>query len=104
MSTKTQDDIGVIDREETRKAPPPQMYNVVLHNDDFTTMACVTGILTDIFNKNLEHAIAIMLLVHKTGKSVAGTYTKDIAATKQQQATERARREEHPLQITIEPQ
>lgn len=104
MSAKTQGDIGLLDKEDVRKSPPPKMYNVILNNDDFTTMEFVTGILTDIFNRNLEQAVAIMLIVHKSGKGVAGTYTKDIAVTKMQQATERARREEHPLQLTIEPQ
>ena len=104
MSTKTQDDIGTIDKEDVSKSPPPKMFNVVLNNDDFTPMDFVTNLLTDVFNKSVEHAIAIMLIVHKSGKGVAGTYTREIAETKLQQATDRARSQEHPLQLTLEPQ
>lgn len=99
---KTDDGIAVIDKEKTDYKKPP-MFNVVLINDDYTTMPFVTGVLTDIFGKNMEQAIRIMLDVHNNGKGVAGTYARDVAETKMQQTLDRARREEHPLQIKVEP-
>lgn len=103
MSEKTQGNIGLLDKEETRKAPPPKLYNVVLINDDFTTVDFVTNLLTDIFKKNREQAFVIALDVHKKGKGIGGTYTRDVAETKIQNAVERARRQEHPLLLTLEP-
>ncbi len=99
---KPDDGIAVIDKEDIQFKKPP-MFNVVLINDDFTTMPFVTGILTDIFGKSTEQAIQIMLQVHNNGKGVAGTYARDVAETKVQQTMDRARREEHPLQIKVEP-
>lgn len=104
MSTEwqKQDDVGVIDREEIRQ-DKPKMYSVVLHNDDFTPMEFVTILLSDVFNKNVDQAVQLMLKVHNEGKAVAGTYTRDVAETKQSQSMERAQREEHPLRVTVEP-
>lgn len=102
MSTERQTDGNVIEREKQDYKKPP-MFNVVMHNDDFTSMEFVTNVLTDVFNKNREAAIAIMLIVHKSGKGVAGTYTREIAEAKSSIAMERARKEEHPFKLTVEP-
>ncbi|QQG36163.1 MAG: ATP-dependent Clp protease adapter ClpS [Micavibrio aeruginosavorus] len=104
MSTEwqKQDDVGVIDRIDIRQGKP-KMYSVVLHNDDFTPMDFVTTLLSEVFNKNEQQATQLMLKVHNEGKAVAGTYTRDVAETKQNQSTERAQREEHPLRVTVEP-
>lgn len=102
MSTKHQTDDNVIEREKTDYKKPP-LFNVVMLNDDYTPMPFVTGVLTDVFNKNLEAAIAIMLQVHEKSQGVAGTYTREIAESKADIAMARARKEEHPLHLTIEP-
>jgi ATP-dependent Clp protease adaptor protein ClpS len=102
MSVKEQRDTGVIDKEDVRQNKPP-MYNVIMINDDFTPMNFVVDVLTGIFNKSTDDANRIMLQVHKSGKGVAGTYTKDIAATKSEQAETFARNEGHPFKLTLEP-
>lgn len=102
MSTKNQHDLGVLDREDIRH-DKPKMFNVVLVNDDYTTMEFVTSILCDVFNKSVEEAERIMLHVHEKGKGVAGTYTYDIAETKQAMAMDRAHAEEHPLRVELQP-
>ncbi len=102
MSTKHQTDGNVIEREK-QDFKKPSMFNVVMHNDDFTSMEFVTNVLTDVFNKSRETAIIIMLDVHKKGKGVAGTYTREIAEAKSEIAMERARKEEHPFKLTVEP-
>jgi len=51
---------------------------------------------------NIEQAVAVMLLVHHEGKGLCGTYTRDIAQTKQQQVMQRAKAEGHPLQCIVE--
>lgn len=81
---------------------PPSMYNVVMHNDDYTTMEFVVAVLMYVFNKTQEQAVQIMMQIHQQGKGVAGTYTHDIATTKQEAAMDFAKSQEHPLQITVE--
>lgn len=85
------------------KLQEPRKYNVLLHNDDFTTMEFVVKILTTIFRKSEEDANRLMLKVHREGRAVAGTYSLDIAQSKAQKATTMARMENFPLRLTVEP-
>lgn len=92
-----------LDKKSERLAiKPPSMFNVVLHNDDFTSMEFVIALLTQIFKKSLDEAMAITQHVHENGKGVAGQYTRDIAETRKTEAIQAARRYEHPLNITVE--
>ncbi|HEY0900481.1 MAG TPA: ATP-dependent Clp protease adaptor ClpS [Micavibrio sp.] len=102
MSTQHDTDGHVIEREKTDYKKPP-LFHVVMHNDDYTPMPFVTGILTDVFNKNLETAVQIMLDVHRKGHGIAGTYTREIAETKSEIAMARARKADHPFKLTVEP-
>ena len=89
-------------REETKeRVREPKKYNVVMINDDFTTMDFVVNILMDIFNKNREDANSLMLTVHKSGRAVVGVYPYDIALTKVNKATERAKKEGVPFRMSI---
>lgn len=81
----------------------PRRYNVILHNDDFTTMDFVVMILETVFHRGEKEAEEIMMQVHQTGKGIAGTYSYDIATTKADKATRMAREENFPLQLTVEP-
>lgn len=85
-----------------QEIPPPKRYGVFLLNDDYTTMEFVVEVLTEIFMLSEEQAVAVMLLVHQEGKGLCGTYTRDIAQTKQQQVMQRAKAEEYPLQCIVE--
>lgn len=91
---------------ETVVAPPklkqPPRFAVLLHNDDYTTMEFVVEILQRYFHREGEEAVRIMLAVHRQGKGVAGTYTRDIAETKVSQVQEYARSRGFPLKCTIE--
>lgn len=80
----------------------PHQYNVVMHNDDFTTMEFVIMVLKQIFFHTDEKATALMLQIHHSEKAVVGTYTYDIAASKVRKAIELARVNNFPLRITIE--
>lgn len=84
------------------KAKEPKQYNVVMLNDDFTTMEFVVRILMDIFHKDSIHAEAIMLAVHKNGRAVVGKYSYDIALTKIQKAMARAKEEGFPFRVIME--
>lgn len=80
----------------------PREYNVIMFNDDFTTMEFVVEVLKDIFHKDEVTAQSIMLNVHKKGQAVVGKYPYDIAATKVNTALSRARSQGYPFRMTVE--
>lgn len=103
------DDDGALDfdgdlalEEAKPKLKPPPMYQVIVHNDDFTPMEFVVHILELFFHANRELATQIMLTVHTKGKGVCGVYPKDIAETKAMQVNQYAKDNEHPLLCDIE--
>ena len=81
----------------------PRRYQVLLHNDDYTTMDLVVHILMSVFNKARAEAIHVMLTVHHKGRGVAGVYDRDVAETKVAAATGIARDNGAPLKVTMEP-
>ena len=88
--------------ESKPKIKKPSMYNVILLNDDYTPMEFVVLVLEKIFNKKQEEATQIMLHVHKNGIGVCGTYTFEVAESKCKSVINFAKKNEHPLQCTIE--
>ncbi len=98
---RRQDDPGVAVRTRTRTARP-SMYKVLLLNDDYTPMEFVVHVLQKFFHKNAEDATRVMLHVHQRGVGVCGVYPFDVAETKVTQVIDYARRNEHPLQATLE--
>jgi len=91
--------VAVKEREKTKK---PAMYRVILMNDDYTPMEFVISVLTGVFKHSEESATQIMLNVHRNGIGVCGIYTFEIAETKVSQVMDMARRNQHPLQCTLE--
>ena len=89
------------ERTENRVKEPKQ-YNVILLNDDFTTLEFVVSVLIDIFKKDPVSAKQIMLFVHKNGRAVVGTYPYDIAFSKTSKALDRAKAKGYPFRMTIE--
>ena len=85
------------------KVGPPQMYQVVMLNDDYTPMEFVVLVLQEFFNKDREAATQIMLKIHLDGKGVCGVFTRDVAATKVDQVLDAANQAGHPLQCVSEP-
>ena len=84
------------------KTKKPSMYNVILLNDDYTPMEFVVMVLEKIFNKKQEEATQIMLQVHKNGIGVCGTFTYEVAESKCKIVIDMAKKNEHPLQCTLE--
>ena len=80
----------------------PNMYRVLLLNDDYTPMEFVIAILQSFFNKNPEEATEIMLHVHHNGVGECGVFTYEIAETKVAQVMDHARKNQHPLQCIME--
>ena len=84
------------------KTKKPSMYNVLLLNDDYTPMEFVVMVLEKIFNKKQEEATQIMLHVHKNGIGVCGTFTYEVAESKCKSVMDMAKKNQHPLQCTME--
>ena len=82
----------------------PQMYRVVMLNDDYTPMEFVVQVLKECFGMPEPKAITVMLTVHRQGKAVVGVFTYDIAETKVATVMAVARRHEHPLRCLLEPE
>jgi ATP-dependent Clp protease adaptor protein ClpS len=84
------------------KTKKPNMYKVILLNDDYTPMEFVIQVLQDFFSKSPDEATEIMLHVHRRGVGVCGIFTYEIAETKVMQVMDYARGKEQPLQCTME--
>ena len=93
----------VVIKPNAVKPKLPEMFKVLLLNDDYTPMEFVVETIERFFNKTREQATQIMLKVHTEGAGVCGVYPQDIAETKMQQVTIAAKEAQHPLQCVIEP-
>ncbi len=80
----------------------PKHYQVIMHNDDFTSMEFVVDVLMDIFHKDQLEAERLMLLVHQGGKAAVGAYPYDLAVTKVEAVSVRAKSEGYPFRMTVE--
>lgn len=90
---------GVTLEEELKE---PDMYRVLLHNDDYTTMDFVVKILEEVFHKTQEESVAIMMAVHQKGMGVCGVYPKEIAEFRVSQVASRAQLAGFPLRCSME--
>lgn len=91
-----------IDTKKETKIFTPSPYNVLLHNDDKTTMDFVVDVLVQIFDKSFDDAVKVMLKIHNEGVAICGSYTKEIALTKQHHTINAARAAGFPLRCTVE--
>jgi ATP-dependent Clp protease adaptor protein ClpS len=89
--------------EERPRQRRPHRYQVVLHNDDYTTMDFVVAMLMKHFAMPPAEALHVMLQVHHKGSGVAGIYARDVAETKVAEVTDDAREQGMPLLLTAEP-
>ncbi|MDR1658823.1 MAG: ATP-dependent Clp protease adaptor ClpS [Desulfovibrio sp.] len=85
-----------------RKLKDPDRYAVLLHNDDYTSMDFVVGVLCSVFYKTPEQAAAIMMSVHKQGIGQCGIFTREIAEAKVQRVRHKAQEAGFPLKCTME--
>ena len=96
------EDPGIAIADKT-KLEQPQMYKVVMHNDDYTTMEFVIHVLMKFFAKNYDEAHAIMLKIHNDGVGICGIYTFEVAESKSAKVNRYSRGKGHPLKSSIEP-
>ena len=80
----------------------PDRYKVIFLNDVFTPMEFVIQLLIEVFNKNIDQAKDITLMIHNDGRGVAGTYNFEIAEQKVHESTLLSRHHGHPLKVIME--
>ncbi len=95
-------DSGLVVQESKPELKRPPRFKVLLVNDDYTPMEFVVYVLENFFRMSREKATQVMLHVHTRGVGVCGVFTRDIAETKVTQVMDYARRNQHPLQCTME--
>ena len=79
----------------------PNKFDVILLNDDYTSMEFVVDVLGRFFHKEFQAAEAIMLKIHIDGEAVCGTYSYDVAQTKVSQVIEYSRKNDQPLMSVL---
>jgi len=88
--------------ESSIEVQEPNMFRVLLHNDNYTTMDFVVHVLETVFNKKPAEATQIMLEVHKCGIGVGGIYTAEVAETKVALVHHLAQQKSFPLRCSME--
>lgn len=101
--TMSNTDIATEEKTTTHeRIQEPPLYQVLLHNDDYTTMEFVIEILMVVFNRSMEDATRIMMNVHKNGVGICGVYPYEIAETKVEIVEVLARSSDFPLKCSME--
>jgi len=91
----------VVTQTSNQKLKTPKRFEVILLNDDYTTMEFVVEVLRRFFHKEIQAAEAIMLKIHIEGEAVCGTYSYDVAQTKVDQVIDYSRKNEQPLMCVL---
>lgn len=86
-------------RQQTKE---PELYRVLLLNDDYTTMDFVVDVLESVFHKSPAEAYRIMMSVHTQGQGLCGVYPFEVAETKVTTVVDLARGNGFPLRATME--
>jgi len=91
----------VASKTSNPKIKTPKRFDVILLNDDYTTMEFVVEVLRQFFHKEFQAAEAIMFKIHIDGEAVCGTYSYDVAQTKVTQVIDYSRQNDQPLMCVL---
>ena len=91
----------VVSKTSKQKLKTPKRFEVILLNDDYTTMEFVVEVLRRFFHKESLVAEAIMLKIHIDSEAVCGTYSYDVAQSKVTQVIDFSRQNEQPLMCVL---
>ena len=84
-----------------QKLQLPNRFEVLLLNDDYTSMDFVVKVLKKFFHKEFIAAEAIMLKIHIDGEAACGSYSYDVAQSKVTQVIDYSRQNEQPLMCVL---
>ena len=93
---------GDLQERLSDKTQEPRLYNVILLNDDYTTMEFVIHILESLFQNSPAESYRIMMQVHRNGRGLAGVYTWEVAETKADKVAALASDAGFPLRAIVE--
>ena len=93
---------ALLEQAQKPQCKEPPKYRVLLHNDDYTPMDFVVGVLEVFFHMDRAQATRIMLQVHTQGIGLCGIFTRDVAETKVNQVNDFSRNHQYPLLCTME--
>jgi ATP-dependent Clp protease adaptor protein ClpS len=93
---------GEVLEKPKEKTKRPEMFKVVLLNDDYTTMEFVVHVLETVFEQSPAEAYRVMMNVHVNGRGIAGVYPWEVAETKIATVTTMAREAGYPLRAALE--
>ena len=80
----------------------PPLFQVIMHNDHYTTMDFVVSVLESVFRKSPSEATQIMLAIHRHGVGRCGVYTREVAEMKIEHVHRLAREHEFPLRCSLQ--
>lgn len=80
----------------------PNLWKVIILNDEITTMEFVVEILTNFFEYTEDSATDITLKIHEDGSAVVAVLPYELAEQKGIEVTLTARQQGYPLEIRIE--
>lgn len=99
--TRPDADVALEEMEEL-EITEPNLWRVIMLNDDVTTMDFVVGLLVLVFHKSPDEAVELMLAIHAQGSAVVGLYTHEVAEEKMETCLRAAQGEGFPLKVIIE--
>ena len=102
MSDRQEHTHGAVKERVDTKKLDPTLYQVILLNDDYTTMEFVLEVLEGVFQKSPAEAYRIMMNVHLNGRGVAGIYPWEVAETKADKVASLASGAGYPLRAIVE--
>ena len=91
-----------IDEKIKVKNREPNLYKVIMLNDDVTPMDFVISLIVELFKHSEVTARTITMKIHEEGSGVVGTYSYEIAEQKSTEAINLSRDNGFPLRIRIE--
>ena len=102
MSDRQDQTGGAVKERVDVQKKEPTLFQVVLLNDDYSTMDFVIEVLEGVFQKSPAEAYRIMMQVHVNGRGIAGIYPWEIAETKADKVASLAKGAGFPLRAVVE--
>ena len=100
MVTETPDS-KILIKDQTEKGLIP-MYEIIMWDDDRTTMDFVIKVLTELFNKSQDEATNLMMEIHNNGNGIVAIMPLEPAEFKVEQVHTRAKASGFPLKCTLQ--